>query len=121
MMLMGEHFSISVHDHVDLAEPRRRIVPVIKRPDRHFTPHRRIKSDPPALTAGRGDFGLDQQAINHGCADARHQRSIGLVELEPPCRSSEGSNVGIITFSRLPHIRSEASHSATSASLIAAP
>src|SRR6202008_3484200 len=43
-----------------------------------------IKADPPALTASRGNFGLDQQAINRGCADAEHQRSIGLVELEPP-------------------------------------
>src|SRR6266699_14686 len=42
-----------------------------------------IKADPPALTAGHGDFDLDQQAINRGCADAEHQRSIGLVELEP--------------------------------------
>jgi hypothetical protein len=69
--------------HVDLAEPRRRIVPVVERPDRNFTPYRRIKADPPALTAGRGNFGFDQQAINRGCADAEHQCSIGLVELEP--------------------------------------
>ena len=69
--------------HVDLAEPRRRIVPVVERPDRDFTPHRRIKANPSALTTSRGDFGLDQQAINRGCADAEHQRSTGLVELEP--------------------------------------
>ncbi|MEY9168796.1 hypothetical protein ABIF29_000274 [Bradyrhizobium elkanii] len=56
----------AMRHHVDLAEPRRRIVPVVERPDRHFTAHRRIKPDPPALTAGRGDLGLDQQAINRG-------------------------------------------------------
>jgi hypothetical protein len=54
--------------------PGGRIVPVVERPDRDFTPHRRIKADPPALTAGRGDFDLDQQAINRGCADAELQR-----------------------------------------------
>src|SRR5258705_6803423 len=40
--------------------PGGRIVPVVERPDRDFTPHRRIKADPPALTAGRGEFDLDQ-------------------------------------------------------------
>src|SRR3981081_1498349 len=69
--------------HVDLTEPRRRIVPVVERPDRDFTPHRRIKANPPPLTTSRSDFGLDQQAINRGCADGEHQRSTGLVELEP--------------------------------------
>ena len=38
-----------------------------------------------------------------------------------PFRSSTGSSVGIITLSRLPHTRSDASHSAVSASLIVAP
>src|SRR5450631_421960 len=33
--------------------------------------------------SSRSDFGLNQQAINRGCADAEHQRSTGLVELEP--------------------------------------
>jgi len=68
--------------HVNLAETRRRIVPVVERPDRHFTPHRRIKADPPALTPGRGDFSLDQQAINRGRADTEYQLSISLVQLE---------------------------------------
>ena len=36
-----------------------------------------------------------------------------------PCRSSAGRSVGIITTSRLPHTRSDASHSAIRASLIA--
>jgi len=51
--------------------------------NRDFTPHRRIKANPPPLTTSRSDFGLDQQAINRGCADGEHQRSTGLVELEP--------------------------------------
>jgi hypothetical protein len=38
-----------------------------------------------------------------------------------PCCSRAGSKVGIITLSRLPHTRSDASHSAVSASLIVAP
>lgn len=49
--------------HIDLAEARRRIVPVVEHPDRNFTPCRRIKADPPALTPGRGNFGLDQRAL----------------------------------------------------------
>ncbi|MGY4551183.1 hypothetical protein [Bradyrhizobium sp. USDA 4513] len=108
--------------HVDLAKPRRRIVPVIERPDRPFTAHRRIKPDPPAGTDRRGEFGLDQQAINRGCADAESSSARSASSsLSRPCRSSEGNNVGTITFSRLPQIRSEAFHSATSASLIVAP
>src|SRR5712691_4862648 len=38
-----------------------------------------------------------------------------------PCCSRAGSKVGIITLSRLPHTRSDASHSAVNASLIVAP
>jgi bifunctional ADP-heptose synthase (sugar kinase/adenylyltransferase) len=38
-----------------------------------------------------------------------------------PCRSSAGSKVGIITTSRLPHTRSDASQSATTARVAAYP
>ena len=79
----ASHRCAAMGHHVDLAEARRRIVPVIERPDRHFAPDRRIKADPTALAAGRRDFGLDQQAIDRRCADAEHQRSIGLAELQP--------------------------------------
>src|SRR3982074_3241914 len=45
--------------------------------------HPTADSNPPPLTPSRSDFGLDQQAINRGCADGEHQRSTGVVELEP--------------------------------------
>src|SRR5260370_1317103 len=70
--------------HVNLTEPRRRIVPVVERPDRDFTPHRRIKANPPPLTTSHSDFGLDQQALNRACAHVNHQRPTDLSHLNPP-------------------------------------
>jgi len=43
---------------------------------------------------------------------ARTRSRIRLVKLQSPCRSSAGSKVGIMTLSRLPHTRSDASHNA---------
>src|ERR1700741_1379305 len=42
----ASHGCAAMSHHVDLAEPRRRIVPVVERPDWNFTPYRRNKSRP---------------------------------------------------------------------------
>ena len=52
---------------------------------------------------------------------ARTQSRSALPSCNRPCCSSAGSKVGIITLSRLPHTRSDASHSAVSTSLVVAP
>lgn len=78
----ASHGRAALGHHVELAETRRRVVPVVERPDWDFTPHRRI-AESPALAGRRGNFGLDQQAINRGCAGCEHQRSISPVELKP--------------------------------------
>ena len=107
--------------HVDLAEAGRRVVPVVERPDRHLAPDSRVEAGPTALAARRRDLGIDEQAVDRRGADAEQRERSALPSCNRPCRSSAGSKVGIITLSRLPHTRSDASHSAVSASLMVAP
>jgi hypothetical protein len=52
---------------------------------------------------------------------ARTRSRSPLPSFNRPWSSSAGSEVGIITFSRLPYTRSDASHSAVSASSMMAP
>jgi len=47
-------------DHVDLAEARRRAVPVIERPDRNFPPDGRIKADTAPPAAARRNLHIDE-------------------------------------------------------------
>ena len=50
----------AVGDHVDLAEARRRIIPVVERTDRHFAPNGGVEAHATALAARRRDLGLDK-------------------------------------------------------------
>src|ERR1700731_2306159 len=69
-------------DHVDLAEARRRTVPVIERPDRNFPPDRRIESGTAPPAAARRDLYVDEQAAD-GCGpDGESTVSIRLAKLQ---------------------------------------
>jgi hypothetical protein len=95
--------------HVDLAEARRWIVPVIEGPDRNLAADHRVEPHAPPPTARCSNLHIAEQTV-----DGRRAHDSTIVRsLSPscnrPCRSSDSSNVGIITISRLPQTRSEAS------------
>src|SRR5437867_8711752 len=68
--------------HIDLAEARRRAVPVIERADRDLAPDCRIEpgTSPPA--AARRDLYVDEQAVDGRGADGQNTISIRLAELQ---------------------------------------
>src|SRR4051812_10200982 len=58
--------------HVNLAETRRRVVPVIERPDRNFPPDGRIEPGTAAPAAARRDLYVDEQAVDGSGADGQN-------------------------------------------------
>src|SRR6201995_3687879 len=96
-------------DHVALAEAGHRAVPVIERADRHLAPDCRIESGTAPPAAARRDLHIDEQAIDGGGADSQNAITVRLAKLQSAMSLKAGSKVGIITLSRLPHTRSDAS------------
>jgi hypothetical protein len=68
--------------HVDLAEARRRAVPVIERADRDLAPDCRIESStaPPAAT--RRDLHINEQAVDGSGADGQNTIMVRLAKLQ---------------------------------------
>src|SRR6187397_115325 len=70
-------------DHVDLAEARRRAVPVIERADRDLAPNCRIEPGTSAPAAARRDLHVDEQAVDGSGADGQNTITIRLAKLQP--------------------------------------
>src|SRR6185295_4456760 len=68
--------------HVDLAEARRRAVPVIERADRDLAPDGRIKAGTPAPAAARRDLCVDEQAVDGCGADGQNAVTVRLAKLQ---------------------------------------
>ncbi|OSI71070.1 hypothetical protein BSZ22_12680 [Bradyrhizobium canariense] len=71
--------------------------------------------------AARRNPHIDEQAVDDRGADRQSTIAVGWATCDPPCYSTAGSKVAIITFERFPHTRSDTSHRAVIASLIVAP
>ena len=78
----------------------------------NLPPDRRVEADAPTATARCRDSSRrpasDQLSLRSPTGAAR---ALSLVGCSRPCRSSAGNSAGIIATRRLPHTRSEASHS----------
>jgi hypothetical protein len=118
----SRHRRAAMGHHVDLAEAWRRTVPVIERADGNFPPDGRIESDTarrlPPLAAR---FASPSRRSIVAALIARPRSRSAWPSFNRPCCSRADSKIGIITLSRLPHTRSDASHNAVNASLIVAP
>src|ERR1700736_5551194 len=66
--------------HVDLAEARRRSVPIIERADRNFAPDCRIKACTAALAATRRELHIAEQAVDGCGADGQNTITIRLAK-----------------------------------------
>src|ERR1700737_3237160 len=66
--------------HVDLAEARRRTVPIIERADRNFAPDCRIKACTAALAATRRELHIAEQAVDGCGADGQNTIAIRLAK-----------------------------------------
>src|SRR3954470_22040731 len=107
--------------HVDLAEARRRAIPIVERPNRNLAPDCRVEACTSPLAAARRDLYIAEQAIDCCSADRENTMTIHLAKLQSPVLFKRWQQIGIITLNRLPHTRSDASHRAVSASLVVAP
>jgi D-beta-D-heptose 7-phosphate kinase/D-beta-D-heptose 1-phosphate adenosyltransferase len=87
--------------------------------DRHLATDRRIEAHTTAPAAARF-VGPSFRSIVAALVARTRSRSASS-SFSRPCRSSAGSKVGIITTSRLPHTRSDASQSATTVRVAAYP
>jgi len=76
------------------------------------------KSPCGATAAGRRKLRRAKHSVKRRGTDVENSLSSDSSSFSRPCRSSAGSKVGIITTSRLPHTRSDASHSAGMARLL---
>ena len=74
----------TVSDHVDLAEARWRILPIVECADRDFAPNGGIEAHATALAACRRDLGVGQKSVDRCSANRQHQHTIGGTELQPP-------------------------------------
>ena len=79
----SSHGCSPVRHHVDFAEPRRWIVPIVERADRYFAPDRRVEANAATPAAAGRHLGVDQQPVDRRCADTQQERKISLAELEP--------------------------------------
>src|SRR4029453_18772356 len=68
--------------HVNLAEPRRRAVPVIERADRDLAPDCRIESGTAPPAAARRDLYVDEQAVDGCGADGQNTITIRVAKLQ---------------------------------------
>src|SRR3954451_25134698 len=68
--------------HVDLAEARRRAVPIIERADRDLAPDCRTESCAPALTAAHRNFHIAEQAVDGCGADGQNTVTVRLDKLQ---------------------------------------
>src|SRR6476619_4386344 len=78
----ASHRRAAMGDHVDLAEARRRAVPVIKRADRDLPPDCRIESGPAPPAAARRDLHINEQAIDGSGADGQNTITVSLAKLQ---------------------------------------
>src|ERR1700736_3669995 len=69
-------------DHVDLAEARRRVVPVIESADRNFAPDCRIKSGTAPPAAARRNLCIDEQPVDGCSADRKNTVTIRQAKLQ---------------------------------------
>ena len=69
-------------DHVDLAEARRRAVPIIERADRDLAPDCRIESGTAPPAAARRDLHVHEQAVDGCGADRENTVTIRLAKLQ---------------------------------------
>ena len=105
-----------MRDEINLDEAGRRVIPIRERPDRDRAPERRWR--PVSAPTGTDTLALRTKSpVDRGRAD-RHQRGtdFGDEVRDGHVSPSPGSNVGIIAFSRLPQIWSDASQRTISAS-----
>src|SRR3954454_1638071 len=70
--------------HVDLAEARRRAIPIVERPNRNLAPDCRVEACTSPLAAARRDLYIAEQAIDCCSADRENTMTIHLAKLQSP-------------------------------------
>src|SRR5262245_16317601 len=73
----------SVRYHVDLAEPRGWVLPVVERMDRHFATDCRMEPGSPPATTSRHDLRLTEQSIDGRRAHGTQQRCLAVRKPQP--------------------------------------
>src|SRR5208283_2188007 len=72
-----------VSDHVDLAKARRRLLPVIECPDRHFATDRRVEAHAATTAAGHHELRRAEHSVNRRSTDRENSFPMARVELQP--------------------------------------
>src|SRR3954453_150644 len=76
--------------HIDLAEARRRAIPIIERPDRNLASDCRVEAGTSPLAAARRDLYIAKQAVDGCRADGKNAITIRLAKLQSPVLFERG-------------------------------